>query len=40
MRKIEENYQRIADGNRLFDIRFRRSRGDIAIFATATGLLS
>ena len=32
MKKIEENYQRITDDKRLFDIRFWQSQGDLAIF--------
>ncbi len=32
MREIEENYQRIVDDRRSFDIRFWQSQGDLAIF--------
>ena len=32
MRTIEENYQRITDNRRLFDIRFWQTQGDRAIF--------
>ena len=32
MRTIEENYQRIKDDRRSFDIRFWQSQGDRAIF--------
>jgi hypothetical protein len=40
MRKIEENYQRITDDKRLFDIRFWQSQGDIAIFEAAAEMLN
>ena len=40
MRKIEENYQRITDDERLFDIRFWQSQGDIAIFEAAVEMLN
>jgi hypothetical protein len=40
MKKIEENYQRITEDNRLFDIRFWQSQGDIAIFEAATEMLN
>ncbi len=37
--KIEENYQRIGDKKRSFDIRFWQAQGDIAIFEAATEML-
>ena len=40
MRKIEENYQRITDDRRLFDIRFWQSQGDFAIFEAVTEMLN
>jgi len=40
MRKIEENYQRIKDDRRLFDIRFWQSQGDLAIFEAVTEMLN
>ena len=40
MKKIEENYQRITDDKRLFDIRFWQSQGDIAIFEAAAEMLN
>lgn len=40
MRDIEENYQRITDDKRLFDIRFWQSQGDRAIFEAVTGMLN
>ena len=40
MKKIEENYQRITDDKRLFDIRFWQSQGDVAIFEAATEILN
>jgi len=40
MNKIDENYQRIADDKRLFDIRFWQSQGDIAIFEAVTEMLN
>ena len=39
MRKTEENYQRITDDTRLFDIRFWQSQGDLAIFQAAAGMI-
>ena len=39
MEKIEENYQRIVDDRRLFDIRFWQSQGDQAIFEAMTEML-
>ena len=40
MVKIEENYQRIIDDKRLFDIRFWQSQGDLAIFEAVTDMLN
>jgi hypothetical protein len=40
MRKIEENYQRITDDRRLFDIRFWHSQGDFAIFEAVAEMLN
>jgi hypothetical protein len=40
MRKIEENYQRITDDKRLFDIRFWQSQGDFAIFEAVAEMLN
>lgn len=40
MRKIEEDYQRIKDDRRLFDIRFWQSQGDLAIFEAVTEMLN
>jgi hypothetical protein len=40
MKKIEENYQRIADDKRLFDIRFWQSQGDLAIFNAVTEMIN
>jgi hypothetical protein len=37
---IEENYQRITDDKRLFDIRFWQSQGDQAIFKAVTEMLN
>lgn len=37
--KIEENYQRIGDKNRSFDIRFWQMQGDTAIFEAVTEML-
>ncbi len=39
MRTIEENYQRIKDDNRSFDIRFWQSQGHHAIFEAAWELI-
>ena len=39
MRVIEENYARITDGGRSFDIRFWQSRGDQAIFEAVLEML-
>ena len=36
MKKIEENYQRIIDDKRSFDIQFWQSQGDAAIFEAVT----
>ncbi len=38
-KKIEENYQLIADDRRLFDIRFWQSQGDLAIFEAVTEMV-
>jgi hypothetical protein len=40
MENIEENYQRITDDRRLFDIRFWQSQGDLAIFEAVTEMLN
>jgi hypothetical protein len=40
MKKTEENYQRIIDDRRSFDIRFWQSQGDIAIFEAVTEMLN
>ena len=40
MKKIEENYQRISDDRRLFDIRYWQSQGDQAIFEAVTEMLN
>jgi len=40
MSKIEENYQRITDDRRLFDIRFWQSQGDFAIFEAVAEMLN
>jgi len=39
MGAIEENYRRIADDTRSFDIRFWQSQGDRAIFEAVTEML-
>jgi hypothetical protein len=39
MRSIEENYQRIEDDRRSFDIRFWQSQGDRAIFEAVWEML-
>ena len=39
MRVIVENYQRITDDTRSFDIRFWQSQGDRAIFETVSEML-
>jgi hypothetical protein len=39
MRSIEENYQRITDDRRSFDIRFWQSQGDRAIFEAASEMI-
>ena len=36
MKKFEENYQRMIDDRRSFDIRFWQSQGDVAIFEAVT----
>ncbi len=40
MKQIEENYQRITGDNRLFDIRFWQSQGDLAIFNAVTEMIN
>lgn len=39
MKDIEENYQRITDDRRLFDIRFWREQGEQAIFEAVSEML-
>ena len=39
MTRIEENYQRITDDRRSFDIRFWQSQGDRAIFEAVSDML-
>jgi hypothetical protein len=39
MKVIAENYQRITDANRSFDIRFWQSLGDRAIFEAVSEML-
>ena len=39
MRTIEENYQRVVDDKRSFDIRFWQSQGDRAIFEAVWEML-
>ena len=39
MRAIEENYQRIKDDSRSFDIRYWQSQGDQAIFEAVREML-
>jgi len=39
MKKIDENYQRIKEDKRLFDIRFWQSQGDRAIFEAVSEML-
>jgi len=39
MKKIDENYQRIREDKRLFDIRFWQSQGDRAIFEAVSEML-
>ena len=39
MKTIEENYQRIVDDRRSFDIRFWQSQGDRAIFEAVWEML-
>jgi len=39
MKKIEENYHRITDDKRSFDIRFWQSQGDQAIFEAVEDML-
>ena len=40
MINIKENYQRITDDRRSFDIRFWQSQGDLAIFEAVTEMLN
>jgi hypothetical protein len=40
MIKIEENYQRITEDRRQFDIRFWQSQGDLAIFNAVTEMIN
>jgi hypothetical protein len=40
MNKIEENYQRISDDSRSFDIRFWQSQRSIAIFEAVTAMIT
>ncbi|MBI5607117.1 MAG: hypothetical protein HY879_27615 [Deltaproteobacteria bacterium] len=40
MEKIKEDYRRITDDKRLFDIRFWQSQGDIAIFEAAAKMIN
>ena len=40
MRITEENYQRITDDKRIFDIRFWQSQGDMAIFEAVTEMMN
>lgn len=40
MKRIEENYQRIIDDKRIFDIHYWQSQGDIAIFNAVTEMLN
>jgi hypothetical protein len=40
MKKIVENYQRITDDRRQFDIRFWQSQGDLAIFNAVTEMVN
>lgn len=39
MKPIQENYQRMTDDKRSFDIRFWQSQGDRAIFDAASEML-
>ena len=39
MRTIEENYQRITDNRRSFDIRFWQTQGDRAILEAVSDIL-
>jgi hypothetical protein len=39
MRRIDENYQRIFDDRREFDIRFWQAQGDLAIFEAQMDML-
>jgi hypothetical protein len=40
MKRIEENYQRVTDDNRFFDLRFWQSQGDLAIFEAVMEMLN
>jgi hypothetical protein len=40
MNETMENYQRITDGGRTFDIRFWQSQGDLVIFEAVTEMLN
>ena len=40
MKRIKENYQRITDDRRLFDIRFWQTQGDLAIFEAVREMLN
>ena len=40
MKVIEENYQRVTDDRRLFDIRFWQTQGDRAIFEAVSEMLN
>jgi hypothetical protein len=40
MKKVEENYQRIKNAERSFDIRFWQSQGDRAIFGAVSEMLN
>jgi hypothetical protein len=39
MKEIEENYQRITDDRRSFDIRFWQKQGDRAIFEAVSEMI-
>ena len=40
MKKIEENYLRITDARRIFDIRFWQEQGDEIIFKAAAEMVN
>ena len=40
MKNIEENYQKITDDKRGFDVRFWQSQGDLAIFQAVTEMIN